>query len=471
MNTNLPKLTRNTHGQYLVYYRKPNGVPGRKKFTHKKRESEILYHRWLLENYDSAVVLANQDSEVAAEKVSRPNTLGVIAKAYAEHTTNRTRKDDDPPRRGLIGQPEAYAIQQQTLNILAWAKEHFGEAKIKAAPFGQLWAVQDYESMMLHFTKKYKKNTQINKHRQRFWALASFATRHPFEQELRFRRESTARYGGDASRKDWSFPTPAEFRRILKKASEMERTWIWMALGLGFGQTDISGSKPICFDADSYAWRRGKAGMERFGEMRPMTWAWIVRWLSANPRRPHELLFVTPSGKPYTRRETKTDVELRFGTDTHGPKRITYKSCDILGHKWVKLVRDSGVEWRGGFYTLRHIACTAFANQPDITLAKLRTFMGHGDTQVVDRYLKHLTPSVKQTVEWVNEMLANSDPMGWDADWTPIQLRHTGQKGHSGQQEEPAPTGQPASADGNLDLPEKPSTGDERRRKRKRPAA
>lgn len=326
--------------------------------------------------------------------------------------------------------------------------------------------------MMLHFTKKYKKNAQINKHRQRFWALASFATRQPFEQELRFKRESTARYGGDASRKDWSFPTPAEFRKILKKASEMERTWIWMALGLGFGQTDISGSKPTCFDAESYDLRRGKTGMERFGEMRPMTWAWIERWLKANPRGPHDLLFVTPSGKPYTRRETKTDVELRFGTDTHGPTRITYKSCDILGHKWTKLVRDSGVEWRGGFYTLRHIACTAFANQPDITLAKLRTFMGHGNTQVVDKYLKHLTPAVRQTVEWVNEMMAESDPMAWDTEWKPAHLRHTDQTNHSAQKEASTDFGDEIASEGEkVEQEETPSTGDEPRRKRKRPAA
>jgi hypothetical protein len=58
------------------------------------------------------------------------------------------------------------AIQRQTLDILAWATD----AEIYTVPFVQFRAIQDYEAMMLHFTKKYKKDTPINKHRQRFWA-------------------------------------------------------------------------------------------------------------------------------------------------------------------------------------------------------------------------------------------------------------------------------------------------------------
>ncbi len=460
-------------GRYIAYYRNQNGKSDVAAFTSDKRESEIQFQRWLLANYDNASMILGpiaQDDQTA----TRPNTMGVIAKAYGEHTTDRTREDKEPKRRGLIGQVEAYAIHSQTLSILAWAKTHFGD-RFRTVPFQSLWTATDYEAMMLYFTKKYKKNAQINKHRQRFWALATFAATR-FGQRVKFARDEVPKYGGDASRKEWSFPTPEEFRKILRKANEMERTWIWMALGLGFGPLDIAQARPICFDAEDYDMGRTKVQMHgsipRFGKMRPMTGAWLSRWLKANPCKPHELLFVTPNGKPYTRSEAKTEEELRLGAGNHKPKKMTYKSCNILAHRWTKVVARSGVEWRGGFYILRHIACTAFANLPDITLAKLRTFMGHGDTQTVDKYLKHLTPAVKRTVEWVNEMLVKADPMAWDVEWQsstdscrkPDSVAGKGKKSSSRRARGKADD----AADGDEQVQK---GGDGKRRKPKHPAA
>ena len=39
--------------------------------------------------------------------------------------------------------------------------------------------------------------------------------------------------------------------------------------------------------------------------------------------------------------------------------------------------------------------------------------MGHGSTNIVDQYLKPLTPQIKATVEWVNAMLDQAGPDAW----------------------------------------------------------
>jgi integrase len=203
-------------------------------------------------------------------------------------------------------------------------------------------------------------------------------------------------------------------RKILDAARDSERLWIWMGIGMGFGNDDLARARPIHFDQDSYDMRRGKTGLERYGTMRPMVWAHLERYLEANPRDESDLLFKTRTGRPLVWVEAKTEDELRNGTTTHGPSAMPYKRTDSVLQAFRKLKRRAGLEdWREGFYVWRHVGATAYAAREDVGLAALRTFLGHGKSDVADQYMKPLTPQVKEVVEWVNKMLNSDDLDAW----------------------------------------------------------
>ena len=62
----IPKLSDKPEpgvGRYYASYRDPAGKPKRKRFSKDRAESELAYHRWVVENYDQAAVIiaANGD--------------------------------------------------------------------------------------------------------------------------------------------------------------------------------------------------------------------------------------------------------------------------------------------------------------------------------------------------------------------------------------------------------------------------
>lgn len=114
---------------------------------------------------------------------------------------------------------------------------------------------------------------------------------------------------------------------------------------------------------------------------------------------------VNANGLPFNRDETKTEEELKFGTATHDAKTILYKHTDGFGKKWITLREKAGVEIKGGFYLLRHIACTALAKRPGFPPGDLVTFMGHARFDEMEKYLMPLSPQKKPIVLWVNAML------------------------------------------------------------------
>ncbi len=61
----IPKLSDKPEpglGRYYTSYRDPAGKPRRKRFSKDRTESELAYHRWVVENYDqSAAIIASND--------------------------------------------------------------------------------------------------------------------------------------------------------------------------------------------------------------------------------------------------------------------------------------------------------------------------------------------------------------------------------------------------------------------------
>ncbi len=407
----LPKLSEKPEpgtGRYYTSYRGEDGKPRRKRFSADRGASEIAYHRWVVEYFDEeATITVNGIDAGSADK-----SLPVIANAYVQHEKNRVRPDGGRRVKGTISQRVSHDNKRQVVAILRWCKERFGD-RLKTESFDRLMTATDYEALMLHFAGRLS-DSQINKHRQRFWEIVRFAKRAPFEVVLPFDRDDVRKFGGTETRKQRMLPTVKMIQDLLKAATLRQRLWIWMGLGLGFGNDDLARARSIHFDKDSYDMSRGKTGFQRYGEMRPMVWAWLQAYLKENPREEDEPLFVTRTGEPLVWVKSKTEDELINGVRSRLPTETPYKRSDAVAQSWKRLKKRAGLEdWEEGFYVWRHLGATAYAARPGTGIAQLRTFLGHGKSDAADEYLKPLTPATKKVVAWVNKVLDASNADAW----------------------------------------------------------
>jgi len=409
----IPKLSDKPEpglGRYYASYRDPAGKPRRKRFSKDRTESELAYHRWVVENYDQAAVIIAPDGDLGKGSINQ--SLPAIANAYIQHEKRRVRPEGARRAKGTISLRVFDDNRRQVISILQWCKRRYA-TRLGRTPFDQLVTATDYESMMLSFVTRLS-DSQVNKHRQRFWEIVRFGRRDPFGIGLPFGSEDVRKFGGTELRKRRSIPTVKMIQEILKTATARERLWIWMGLGLGFGNDDLARARVVHFDADSYDMRRGKTGFPRYGVMRPFVWLHLREYLKSNPRAAEELLFVTKTGRPLVWVTAKSKDEMVNGTSTRGPAKTPFKRCDSMAQAWRKLKMRAGVEdWREGFYVWRHLGATAYASMSGTGIAQLRTYLGHGKSNAADEYLKPLTPETKQVVEWINQMLDSDDLDAW----------------------------------------------------------
>ncbi len=397
-------------GRYYTSYRDPAGKPRRQRFSTDRTESELAYHRWVVENYDQAAAIVTRDSEVG--KGDLDDSLPAIAEAYLQHERRRVRLEEARRAKGTISLRVFDDNRRQVVRILRWCKETYG-TKLGTTPFDQVLGATDYESMMLSLVTRLGAS-QVNKHRQRFWEIVRFARRAPFSIRLPFSQEDVRKFGGTETKKTRQIPTVKMIQTLLEAATVRERLWIWMGLGLGFGNDDLARARLVHFDADSYDMRRGKTGFPRFGVMRPQVWAHLREYLKSTPRQADELLFVTRTGRPLVWVMTKTIDEMLNGTSTRKPAKTPFKRSDDVAQAWRKLrIRADLEQWKEGFYVWRHLGATAYAARPGTGIAQLRTFLGHGRSDAADEYLKPLTPETKEVVEWINKTLDSKELNAW----------------------------------------------------------
>ena len=292
----IPKLSDKPEpgvGRYYASYRDPAGKPKRKRFSKDRAESELAYHRWVVENYDQAAVIIVANGDLGKGDINQ--SLPAIANAYIQHEKQRVRPEGARRAMGTISLRVFDDNRRQVISILRWCKQRYG-IRLGPTPFEHLVTATDYESMMLSFATRLS-DSQVNKHRQRFWEIVRFGRRSPFSIRLPFGPEDVRKFGGTELRKRRSIPTVKMIQEILKAATARERLWIWMGLGLGFGNDDLARTSVVHFDADSYDMRRGKTGFPRYGVMRLLVWLHLREYLKDNPREADESFFVTRTGR------------------------------------------------------------------------------------------------------------------------------------------------------------------------------
>ncbi len=181
------------------------------------------------------------------------------------------------------------------------------------------------------------------------------------------------------------FPTVDQLDRLLKQCGPREACFIWMGIGLGFGQGDLAAVRTNQIDQRGYDLRRGKTGLERFGNTPSRVWAAIVSYLAHSPREGSQLLFETRKGHP-----------------------LVHGNTNAVSLWWSKLRTRIGESpaTLDGFYVLRHLGATEFGSRPGASLSEMRRWLGHSaSSAIADRYMRPVSPEDREVVEWTRTQL------------------------------------------------------------------
>ena len=178
-------------------------------------------------------------------------------------------------------------------------------------------------------------------------------------------------------------PSLPQLKAILKDCDARSQAIVWMAIGLGFGQGDLAAVRVGQIDAKNYDLRRGKTGLERYGETPSGVWKLISAYLKEVPREMGDLLFITGTGQPL----------LHGNTDTV--------------HLWWRRLRISMglLENRLADFTCCGIwALTEFGSRPGCSIGGMRRWLGHAaSSAVADVYMRPVSPEHRSVVEWVRK--------------------------------------------------------------------
>lgn len=417
----VPKLSARPEpgkGVYRASYRDEDGKIKHKRFTADRAESQRLYLQWATEKYG-----VQRPEPPSAETATTAPTLDRIVSGYLQHKKGLVKDYDKGVGKGHITPRAHDDIRTQALDILRWCKLRFGADRLAETPLADLMTANQYEAMMAGFSnggwhpdrKHGLGPSQMNKRRQRFWDMVKWARNEGLHLSLSFGPETARKFGGNDVPRDRKLPTVKELKKLLETADDTMQLWIWLAIGVGFGNQDIAEVCPKHFDQTSYDMSRTKTQNQhpRNGTTPALVWAMLKHYLDANPRQPDELLFATRTGRPVAWIEAKTSKEIEAATARRGKRPLSYKRSDSIQQAFFKLQKKAGVKLRGGFYSLRVLAATAFASQPGVTLAYVKAFLGHGKSEAADRYMQPLTPENRPLVDWVNRVLSSPDITAW----------------------------------------------------------
>lgn len=190
-------------------------------------------------------------------------------------------------------------------------------------------------------------------------------------------------HGKPATRR--TLPTLRQLKLILGKCDSQRTAMVWMAVGCGFGQPDLAAVRVGQFDEIGYDLRRGKTGIQRYGETPKIVWQALQEYLSEVEKAEKELLFVTRNGMP-----------------------LVHGRTDSVVMWWTKLRKALGDDGKGlgGFYTLRHLGATEFGSRVGCSIGAMRRWLGHSaGLHMADVYLKPVSPQDRPVVEWVRKAL------------------------------------------------------------------
>ena len=382
-------------GWHVSYRDLATGMPRRERFGQiEQSEAEAKYHAWLIEHLGvNHAKAAGVPVETVAPQPGRPavavaqlvpgNLLSVATQLLKLDET-RTRKPGEPRARGTIDPLVAGDRKTQLNDFLDFMHEKYGRGALARMRLEDL-TMADVEEFNRAIVAEGFSASQVGKRLPIVKALIDRAGRPENGlQRLPWNWDSRDVLHGKPT-KVKKLPSVAQLKKVLRACDARERAMVWMAMGLGFGQSDLAEIRVGQIDADSYDLRRGKTGIERYGSTPPLVWNAIREYLKKCPRQDGEPLFTSKRGQP-----------------------LTHGKGDSVQQWWYKLRKeiDETPATLPGFYVLRHLGATEFGSRPQCSIGDVKRWLGHSaSSHVADHYMKPVSPETRPVIEWVRKAL------------------------------------------------------------------
>lgn len=394
------KYSNNQGIGWHVSYRDSEGTPRRYRFEADSRDEALeAYGQWVAAHItgDTPVSKPRQPTSKLSV-VSRPSDPKVvkadivtgsllhIATGLLTFEKSRTRTEEGERTKGTI-KPKQYESKKLLVEgFLKFLNSRYGQGAVGRMTLSEL-TMNDIEAYnQLLVTTGYS-DSQVRKRLQIIEQLINRAGR--------------LEHGGQVLGWNWNskdilhgipdnpitIPTLKQLRLVLTKCDIARTAQVWIAMGCGFGQRDLAAIKVGQFDKVSYDCRRGKTGIDRYGETPKLVWSCIEKYLGEVVRATGERLFETELGHP-----------------------LVHGKTDSIGLWWADLRTSLGDDGQGmnGFYSLRHLGATEFGSRPGCSISDMRRWLGHSTSSAVaDRYMKPVSPEIRDVVDFVRKALAS----------------------------------------------------------------
>jgi integrase len=395
------KFTKVRDIGWHVSFRDPKtGVPRKYRFGLVSREeADKQYHDWvagflrgkLPEKADSKpsrkpkLKTEGTDSGVKGVGVNAlEGSLLYVTSSLLRYEESRIRPENSPRRQGSITRNLYQRRKQYSKEFLQFLNSRHGNAAVARMRLASL-TMHDVEAYNRSLVDSDFSASQVSKRLRFVKAIIDRAGRPEHgSQVLSWNWDSRdVLHGKPARRRE--LPTLPQLKRVLKECTARETAMVWMAIGCGFGQRDLASVRVGQIDKKGYDLRRGKTGIDRYGETPLMVWNAVAAYLKAEPRETGDLMFLTRKGMP-----------------------LVHETCDSVAQWWMKQrddLKEAG-KGLGGFYVLRHLGATEFGSRPGSSIGEMKRWLGHSaSSHVADIYMKPVSPENRAVVEWVRTSL------------------------------------------------------------------
>jgi hypothetical protein len=309
----IPKLsfTKIQDIGWHVNYRDPvNGVPRRRRFgLIDKDEASAAYTSWLSDHLKGKPHHSpNSKPELKSKRASaevtvQPGSLLHVASNYLFFEEKRTRKLGESRRAGTISPSVLAERKYDVADFLKFVNRRYGPGSAGKLSVIDL-KMQDVEAYNAELVDGGFSDQLVAKRLLAVKAIADRAGRPEHgEQVLTWNWNARDKLRGKAGTSR-SLPTLPQLKGILEHSDARSRAIVWMAIGLGFGQGDLSAVRTGQIDQKSYDLRRGKTGLDRYGDTPRGVWKIILAYQKEHKRKADELLFITEKGQPLSHGNT-----------------------------------------------------------------------------------------------------------------------------------------------------------------------
>ncbi len=407
------KYTKSRNIGWHVSFRDPvTGTPRKHRFGMVSlQEAEKAYHEWV------AAHLCGQTPSVKLKRRKKLDLHSIAAKPSAEGVTaeilegsllhitsgllryeeSRVRGNGEGRRQGSITRAVYDQRKVYAQEILEFLNIRHGQGAIGRMMLDHL-GLDDVEAYNRAIFEAGYSSSQVTKRLQFMKAIIDRAGRPEHGgQVLGWNWSSRDVLHGKPAKKR-KLPTLKQLQLVLGECGPRETAMVWTAIGCGFGQRDLAAIRVGQFDKKGYDLRRGKTGVERYGETPPLVWKVMQDYIKQTKRAKGELLFRTVKGMA-----------------------IVHEHADSVTQWWSKLLKRKGKACKGmgGFYTLRHLGATEFGARPGCSISEVKRWLGHSaSSDMADVYMKPISPENREVIEWIGNALRSGNADFPDKDKT-----------------------------------------------------